>query len=95
MNNRYSLNIVLANQEADQTRLGVKLGKKCIKLGVSVANIAVYLGVSRQTVYNWFEGGDIFPAYEHRVDTLLTILKAAHSADDAWRKICQHYGLVP
>ena len=56
MNNRYSLNIVLANQEAEQTRLGVKLGKKCIKLGVSVAVVAVELGVSRQTVYNWFIG---------------------------------------
>ena len=68
MNNRYSLNIVLANQEADQTRLGVKLGKKCIKLGVSVANIAVYLGVSRQTVYNWFIG-----AYDPKADVAIEI----------------------
>jgi hypothetical protein len=46
-------------------------------------------------VYNWFEGGDIFPAYEHRVDTLLTFLQQSHSADEAWRKICQHYNLAP
>lgn len=76
MNNRYSLNIVLANQEADQTRLGVKLGKKCIKLGVSVANIAVYLGVSRQTVYNWFIGAyDPKPQLTGSIKDLIKTLK--------------------
>ncbi len=76
MNNRYSLNIVLANQEADQTRLGVKLGKKCIKLGVSVANIASYLGVSRQTVYNWFIGAyDPKPQLTDSIKDLIKTLK--------------------
>ena len=76
MNNRYSLNIVLANQEADQTRLGVKLGKKCIKLGVSVANIASYLGVSRQTVYNWFIGAyDPKPQLTSSIKDLIKTLK--------------------
>ena len=74
---------------------GNQLGRWAIYLDFPVTKIAYALGVTRQTVYNWFEGGDIFPAYEHRVDTLLTILRSAHSADDAWRKICQHYNLVP
>lgn len=52
----YSLKVVLLNQKADQTRLGVRLGKKCIKLGIPVVDIAERLGVSRQTVYNWFIG---------------------------------------
>lgn len=76
MNNRYSLNIVLANQEADQSRLGVKLGKKCIKLGVSVAKVAVKLGVSRQTIYNWFIGAyDPKPELTDDIKSLIKTLK--------------------
>lgn len=76
MNNRYSLNIVLANQEAEQTRLGVKLGKKCIKLGVSVAKVAGTLGVSRQTVYNWFIGAyDPKPELTDDIKDLIRTLK--------------------
>ena len=76
MNNRYSLNTVLLNQQADQTRLGVKLGKKCIKLGVPVAIIAVRLGVSRQTVYNWFIGAyDPKPELTIDIKNLIKTLK--------------------
>ena len=68
MNNRYSLNIMLSNQQADQSLIGVKLGKKCIKSGVPVAEVASRLGVSRQTVYNWFVG-----AYEPKPEVALAI----------------------
>ena len=59
---------MLANQQADQKRLGVKLGKRCIKLGVPVAHIAEAMGVSRQTVYNWFIG-----AYDPKADVAIEI----------------------
>ena len=52
----YSLKIVLENQDADKKRIGVALGARCIKLGIPVSKIAATLGVSRQTVYNWFVG---------------------------------------
>ena len=44
------------NEAADHRRLGVALGRAAIKLGVSVAEVARAMGVSRQTVYNWFIG---------------------------------------
>jgi transposase-like protein len=47
---------MLANKSADTKHLGVALGRQCIKAGVSVSSIAGKFGVSRQTVYNWFEG---------------------------------------
>ena len=52
----YSLNLVLANKAADSKHIGVALGRQCIKAGVSVSSIAGKFNVSRQTVYNWFEG---------------------------------------
>ena len=75
--------------------LGNQLGRWAIHLDFPVTKIAYALGVSRQTVYNWFEGGEIFVAYEHRVETMLTFLKNSKTADEAWRKICQHYDLAP
>jgi hypothetical protein len=55
--------------------------------------ISKALGVTRQTAYNWFAGGEIFPAYGHRVDTLRTYLQNSRSADEAWKKICNHYNI--
>jgi DNA-binding transcriptional regulator YiaG len=52
----YSLNLMLANKSADGKQIGVALGRICIKTGVSVSSIAERFDVSRQTVYNWFEG---------------------------------------
>ena len=52
----YSLNLMLANKAADGKHIGVALGRICIKTGVSVSSIAERFDVSRQTVYNWFEG---------------------------------------
>jgi predicted transcriptional regulator len=44
------------NSVADQTSLGVKFGKFCIKNDISVTDVATSLGVSRPAVYNWFRG---------------------------------------
>ena len=52
----YSLNLMLVNKAADGKHIGVALGHICIKAGVSVSSIAERFDVSRQTVYNWFEG---------------------------------------
>lgn len=55
----YTLNLVLLNKSADARSLGVKLGRTCIKHNMPVTEIAERLGVSRQTVYNWFSGETI------------------------------------
>jgi hypothetical protein len=68
----YSQKTIDAIMRAPKTS-GNQLGRWAAHHNFSVVRISKALGVSRQTVYNWFEGGDIFPAYEHRVDTLLTI----------------------
>jgi len=52
----YSAKTIQLNKRADSSGLGVALGRAAIKLGISVADIATTLRVSRQTVYNWFIG---------------------------------------
>jgi len=74
---------------------GNRLGRWAVHLNFPVTKIAYALGVTRQTVYNWFAGKDVFVAYQDRVELLLKIMQHAKTADEAWRKICQEYNLKP
>jgi predicted DNA-binding protein YlxM (UPF0122 family) len=75
--------------------LGNQLGRWAIHLDFPVTKIAYALGVSRQTVYNWFTGTEVFVAYRSRVEFLTSIMKTSRTADEAWRKICTEYNLDP
>ena len=74
---------------------GNQLGRWAVHLDFPVTKIAYALGVTRQTVYNWFEGKDVFVAYQNRVDLLVKIMSTSNTADEAWRKICREYNLKP
>ena len=52
----YSLRLYARSAAADADSLGVQLGQLCIKRDVPVTDVARCLGVSRQTLYNWFCG---------------------------------------
>ncbi len=54
----YSARLIALNKEANSKLLGVKLGRVCIKRDIPVSLVASELGVSRQTVYNWFTGAN-------------------------------------
>jgi len=82
---QYIINTVGATPKS----LGNQLGRWAIYHDFSVVRIAKVLGVTRQTVYNWFLGKEIFPAYRDRAEWLLKILSTANNADDAWRTICK------
>lgn len=52
----YSQRLIEANKKADKKSLGVALGRLCISRGIPVSEVAIKLGVTRATVYNWFWG---------------------------------------
>ena len=52
----YSAKIIGLNAGASEERLGVALGRVCIALDIPVSVIAEQIGVSKQTIYNWFMG---------------------------------------
>lgn len=56
MSQGYSLKLRDLNLKASSKLLGVRLGRVCIKHDVPAAVVAERMGVSRQTVYNWFRG---------------------------------------
>lgn len=52
----YSVRIYRLNKAADVASVGVRLGRACLLEDIPAAEVARRLGVSRQTVYNWFCG---------------------------------------
>jgi len=52
----YTVSLVEKNKAADSKKIGVKIGRACIKKGVSVKEVAKIAGVSTVTVYAWFMG---------------------------------------
>jgi transcriptional regulator with XRE-family HTH domain len=56
MSHGYTLRIRDLNAKADKRKLGVRLGRVCIKHDVPVTVVAQRMGVTRATVYNWFCG---------------------------------------
>lgn len=56
MSHGYSARLIELNKKANSRLLGVRLGRVCIKRNIPVADVALALRVSRQTIYNWFIG---------------------------------------
>jgi transcriptional regulator with XRE-family HTH domain len=52
----YSVRLIQLNNEADNTLIGVRLGRVCIEHDIPVLDVARELRVSRQTIYHWFCG---------------------------------------
>jgi transcriptional regulator with XRE-family HTH domain len=68
----YSTLTVREIKEANQSLLGVRLGMICVAKQIPVADVADYLGVSRQAVYAWFRGkGIVSSRYVDKVQALL------------------------
>lgn len=71
----YTLHLQQLNRKADKRKLGVRLGRHCISMGIPVTDLVKMFGVSRQTVYNWFNGvHDLRPAQRARVKELFPFL---------------------
>jgi hypothetical protein len=69
------------------------LRKEATRLKISVIRIAKATGATRQTVYNWFTGSPVAPYYRDRVAAVIDILKEAQTAEQAWRKACNQFGI--
>jgi hypothetical protein len=90
----YSPQIIDTVKKAPKT-LGNQLGRWAVHLDFPVTKIAMATGASRQSVYNWFAGGEVFVAYRPVVESLLSILKKSPNADVAWRITCKTFDLTP
>ena len=77
--NAYSKNTLLLLRAAPNT-LGTRLGKLAVRRGYSVIKVAAYTGATRQSIYNWYAGHKVSPAYVPVVKALVQILKTTRSS---------------
>lgn len=73
--------------------LGTRLAKWAIFLDVPVTKIARAVGSTRQSVYNWMKGGEVFVAYRPAVERIVEILQTSKTSEEAWSKICKAFNL--
>ena len=52
----YSEDFLLALTKADPTRIGVQLGKVCVKANLPTTYVAEAFNVSRMSIHSWFRG---------------------------------------
>jgi hypothetical protein len=88
----YSSQVINTVKKAPKT-LGNQLGRWAVHHDFSAIKVSKATGASRQSVYNWFGGGEVFVAYRPAVESLLRILQSSGSGDDAWRKTCKAFNL--
>jgi transcriptional regulator with XRE-family HTH domain len=69
MSQGYTIKVADAIKDADGNLLGVKLGRICLSRDISVQEAARTLGVTRQTIYQWF-CGETNP-HEQHIDAML------------------------
>lgn len=86
---------IRAAVDTGQRTLGNKLGRWSIILNFPVHRVALATGATRQTVYNWFVGGEVAVPYRERAQALLDILALSSTADEAWEKACTQFNLNP
>lgn len=89
----YSQKVIDAVKDTPSS-LGNRLGRWAIRHEIPVTMISRALGVSRQTVYNWFTGTEVFVAYRDRAELMLKLLQTSKNADDAWRRVCAEFNLA-
>jgi transcriptional regulator with XRE-family HTH domain len=63
MSQGYTIKVAEAIKNADGNLIGVQLGRVCLSRDISVLEAARTLGVTRQTVYQWFCGETCPQAY--------------------------------
>jgi hypothetical protein len=52
----YSEEFLLSLTKADPTRIGVQLGKVCVKANLPTTYVAEAFNVSRMSIHSWFRG---------------------------------------
>lgn len=72
--------------KASPLTLGSRLARRAVYLDVSIQELSSLTGATRKTLYNWFAGGWVIPAYRERVSKVYEILKEAPTRDEALKR---------
>lgn len=89
----YTSNFIARIKAQPTGQLGTRLALWAIYHDLSATKIALAIGATRQSVYNWMKGGGVLHVYEDRIQRLLFCMQNSKTADEAWKKICKEFNL--
>ena len=84
---------IVAVIKAQPLTLGVRLGRWAVYLDVPAVKLALAIGATRQSIYNWMKGGEVFPGYRVAVTQAIDCMKDSKTAEEAWKKMCAEFKL--
>ena len=88
----YSTKLIADIGKSPKT-LGTTLGRWAVHLDFPVTRIALVTRATRQSVYNWFKGGEVFVAYRPVVSALIKIMETSGNAEEVWIRSVQLFNL--
>jgi hypothetical protein len=72
----YSERFLLDLNKADPTRIGVQLGKVCVKANLPTSYVAKAFDVSRMSIHSWFRGQYVREKNYEKILKFIDLVKA-------------------
>jgi hypothetical protein len=72
----YSERFLLDLNKADPTRIGVQLGKVCVKANLPTSYVAKAFDVSRMSIHSWFRGQYVREKNYEKIAKFIDLVKA-------------------
>lgn len=72
----YSERFLLDLNKADPTRIGVQLGKVCVKANLPTSYVAEAFDVSRMSIHSWFRGQYVREKNYEKILKFIDLVKA-------------------
>jgi len=72
----YSERFLLDLNKADPTRIGVQLGKVCVKANLPTSYVAKAFDVSRMSIHSWFRGQYVREKNYEKIIKFIDLVKA-------------------
>jgi hypothetical protein len=85
---------VIEKIKSQPLTLGSRLGRWAVYHDMPAVKIALAVGATRQSVYNWMKGGEVFVAYRPAVERIIKIMQSHKTGEEAWREICTEFNLT-
>ena len=73
----YSERFLLDLNKADPTRVGVQLGKVCVKANLPTSYVAKAFNVSRMSIHSWFRGQYVREKNYEKITKFIELVKSA------------------
>jgi plasmid maintenance system antidote protein VapI len=71
------------------------LARAAIRVDLPITQVAQAIGATRWTVYRWFKGNEVSPAYRQRVTEVALILEKSADKEQAWKNLRVRFSLDP